>query len=75
MRYTAEYQLRASRRERRRCTLTMAGGFFVQPGQLVQVNRAGFGANGIYRQLRFKSPAVRKGYIPGWSWGNQDAIW
>ena len=75
MRYTAEYQLRASRRERRRCTLTMAGGFFVQPGQLVQVNRAGFGANGIYRAAQVQVTCGQEGLYTRMELGEQDAIW
>ena len=75
MRYTAEYQLRASRRERRRCTLTLAGGFFVQPGQLVQVNRAGFGANGIYRAAQVQVTCGQEGLYTRMELGEQDAIW
>lgn len=49
MRYTGDYQLRASHSGRVRCSLTAAGGFLAQPGQLVKVARSGFGANGLYR--------------------------
>ncbi len=49
MRYTADYQLRAARRERVRLRLTAAGGFLAWPGELVDVELAGFGANGRYR--------------------------
>lgn len=52
MRYTGDYQLRASRSGMVRCTLTAAGGFLVWPGQLVKVERTGFGANGLYRALQ-----------------------
>lgn len=49
MRYSADYQLRASRRERVRLAITAAGAFLAWPGQLVEVRRTGFGANGRYR--------------------------
>ena len=49
MRYSADYQLRASRKERVRLTLTAAGAFLAWPGQLVEIKRTGFGANGRYR--------------------------
>ena len=49
MRYSADYQLRASRRERVRMRLTAAGGFLAWPGDLVDVELEGFGGNGLYR--------------------------
>ena len=49
MRYTADYQLRAARRERVRMRLTAAGGFLAWPGDLVDVGLEGFGGNGLYR--------------------------
>ncbi len=49
MRYTADYQLRAARRERVRMRLTAAGGFLAWPGELVSVELRGCGANGRYR--------------------------
>lgn len=49
MRWSADYQLKASRAERVRLTITLAGAFFAWPGQLVQLERTGFGANGCYR--------------------------
>ena len=51
-RFSGEYQLRASRRERIRLTVTAAGGFLARPGQLVDVELPGFGANGLYRVAR-----------------------
>ncbi len=45
MRYSADYQLRASRSERVRLTVTLAGIFTVWPGQLVDMKRAGFGGS------------------------------
>ena len=49
MRYSGDYQLRASRSGRVRLNMTVAGAFLAWPGQLVQVSREGFGANGLYR--------------------------
>ena len=49
MRYTADYQLRAARRERVRMRITVAGAFLAWPGQLVSVELKGCGANGRYR--------------------------
>lgn len=49
MRYTADYQLRAARRERVRMRLTAAGAFLAWPGELVRVELKDFGANGRYR--------------------------
>lgn len=52
MRYSADYQLRASRRERERLTVRLAGAFLAWPGQLVEVALGNFGANGRYRVAR-----------------------
>ena len=52
MRYTADYQLRASRRERKRMTVALAGAFLAWPGELADVALAGCGANGRYRVAR-----------------------
>ena len=49
MRYSADYQLRAARRERVRMRLTVAGGFLAWPGELARVELRDCGANGIYR--------------------------
>ncbi len=49
MRYTADYQLRAARRERVRMRLTAAGAFLAWPGELVRVELRDFGANGLFR--------------------------
>jgi len=40
MRYSADYQLRASRSERLRLTVTLSGAFFIEPGRLVKISRA-----------------------------------
>lgn len=61
MRYTGDYQLRASRSGMVRCTLTAAGGFLVWPGQLVRVERTGFGANGLYRAVQVQVSCGEEG--------------
>ena len=52
MRYSADYQLRASRSGRIRMELTLAGGFLAWPGELVIVELPDFGADGRYRTAR-----------------------
>lgn len=49
MRFSGEYQLRASRSERESCEVTVAEGFAAWPGELMEVDRSGFGGNGLYR--------------------------
>lgn len=51
MRYTAQYQLAQSERERVRLEVTVAEGFVAWPGELVELNLFGFGGNGRYRVL------------------------
>ena len=52
LRYTSEYQFRASRTERLRLTVTLAGGFYGWPGQLVRVDLPKSGVSGTYRVAR-----------------------
>lgn len=49
MRFSGDYQLRASRGERETCEITVAEGFAAWPGELMEVARTGFGGNGLYR--------------------------
>lgn len=49
MRFSGEYQLRASRSERETVEITVAEGFAAWPGELMEVSRSGFGGNGLYR--------------------------
>ena len=49
MRYSGQFQLRASRAERVRCEVTVPGLFHAFPGQLVTADWIGFAANGVYR--------------------------
>lgn len=49
MRYSGQFQLRASRAERVRCEVTVPGLFHAFPGQLATADWIGFAANGLYR--------------------------
>ena len=49
LRYSGQFQLRASRAERVRCEVTVPGLFHAFPGELVTVDFSGFGGNGVYR--------------------------
>lgn len=49
MRYSADWQLKASRRDRVRLTVTLPGAFAAWPGELVAVSRADMGPAGEYR--------------------------
>ena len=52
LRHTADYQLKASQNERVRLSITLAAAFPAWPGEIVEVQRGGFGANGRYRVVR-----------------------
>lgn len=49
MRYSGDYQLRASRGERETCEVVLPELFPAWPGELVEVRRSGFGGNGTFR--------------------------
>ena len=49
MRYSGEYQLRASRAERETCEVTVPELFAAWPGEVLHVARTGFGGSGTYR--------------------------
>lgn len=74
MRYTADYQLRAARRERVRLRLTAAGGFLAWPGELVDVELAGFGANGRYRAAQAEVSCGAEGLTTSLWLGETDAM-
>lgn len=74
MRYTGDYQLKASRSGRVRCSLTVAGGFLVQPGQLVQVSWPGFGGNGTYRAAQVQVICDENGVYTRMELGETDAM-
>jgi prophage tail gpP-like protein len=74
MRYTGDYQLRASHSGRVRCSLTAAGGFLAQPGQLVKVERTGFGANGTYRVAQAQVSCDENGLYTRLELGEKDSM-
>lgn len=74
MRYTGDYQLRASRSGRIRCTLTVADGFLVWPGQLVKVDWPGFGGNGIYRAAQVRVSCGQDGLVTQMELGEPDEM-
>lgn len=49
MRFSGQFQLRASRSERETCEFVLPETFAAWPGELVWVERTGFGGNGVYR--------------------------
>ena len=74
MRYTADYQLRAARRERVRMRLTVAGGFLAWPGDLVSVDLKGCGANGRYRAAQTEVACGAGGLTTTLVLGETDAM-
>ena len=74
MRYTADYQLRAARRERVRMRLTLAGVFLAWPGELVSVELRGFGANGRYRAAQTEVSCSGEGLTTTLVLGEADAM-
>ena len=74
MRYTADYQLRAARRERVRMRLTAAGAFLAWPGDLVDVELSGFGANGRYRAAQTEVACGSGGLTTTLVLGEMDAM-
>ena len=73
-RFSGDYQLRASRRERVRLTVTAAGGFLARPGQLVDVSLPGFGANGRYRVARTEVTCGEDGLFTTLVLGEPDSM-
>jgi len=74
MRYTADYQLRAARRERVRMRLTVAGAFLAWPGQLVSVELDGCGASGRYRVAQSEAACGSEGLTTTLVLGESDAM-
>ena len=74
MRYTADYQLRAARRERARMRLTLAGGFLAWPGDLVSVELKGCGASGRYRAAQTEVACGAGGLTTTLVLGEPDAM-
>lgn len=74
MRCSADYQLKASRRERVRLSMTLSGAFLAWPGDLVEVAWGGFGANGRYRVVRAETACTRQGLTTALELGEPDSM-
>lgn len=74
MRYTADYQLRAARRERVRMTIALVGAFLAWPGQLVTVELTGCGANGRYRVAQAEVSCGESGLTTTLVLGEMDSM-
>lgn len=74
MRYSADYQLKASRREQVRLTMTLPGAFLAWPGDLVEVNRSKFGGNGRYRVARTEVVCSEAGLFTTLELGEPDSM-
>ncbi|MBD5118058.1 MAG: hypothetical protein HDT37_02950 [Clostridiales bacterium] len=74
MRYTADYQLKAARRERVRMKITVAGAFLAWPGELVSVELDGFGANGLYRAAQTEVSCGGEGLTTTLALGETDSM-
>lgn len=74
MRYSADYQLKASGKERVRLILTLPEAFLVWPGDLVEVARAGFGGNGLYRVARAEVTCGEAGVLTTLELGEPDSM-
>lgn len=57
MRYSGEFQLRRSESEYLRLEMTVPKLFFAWPGDLVRLDRAGWGCNGVWRVLEARVAA------------------
>jgi len=74
MRYTADYQLKAARRERVRMKITVAGAFQAWPEDLVSVELEGFGANGRYRAAQTETSCGSGGLTTTLVLGEENAM-
>lgn len=73
MRYSADYQLRASRSERVRLSMTLARAFHAWPGQLVEVTRAGLDRK-RWRVAKMESECTLSGVHTTLILGEPDAM-
>lgn len=73
MRYSADYQLKASRSERVRLILTLTQAFPAWPGQLVEVKRTGMSA-GRYRVAEMEASCDENGLSTVLTLGSPDAM-
>ena len=74
MRDTADYQLRASQAELIQCEVRVLIAFFAFPGDLIQIGRTGFEANGTYRVREAVTGVNEKGAYTELILGETDLI-
>lgn len=74
MRYDGTFQLRQSEREWVRVELTVPRLYFAWPGELVRLERNGFGHNGLYRVLEAAVSAGENGGQTHLVLGERDAM-
>ena len=74
MRYSGDYQLRASRSGRVRFSVTCPGAFLAWPGELVEADLPGFGANGTYRVAQAETACGREGLTTTLVLGEPEAM-
>ena len=74
MRYSGEYQLRRSESEWIRAEATIPQLFFAWPGDLVNLERSGFGKNGVYRVLEAVVTGDGRGGRTKLALGERDAV-
>lgn len=73
MRYSADYQLRASRSERLRLTVTLSGAFFIEPGRPVKIGRVD-PDNRLWRVARTEVSCGEQGLTTVVELGEPDAM-
>lgn len=74
MRLSGQYQLRASRTQKETCEITIPQGFAAWPGDLIDLDRTGFGGNGLYRVREAVVSANEKGLTTKLTLGPVDLL-
>jgi len=74
MRYTGQFQLERSAAELERLEVTVAQAFCVRPGDLVRVQRSGWGRNGLFRAAQVIVGMDAKGYWSRMELAPPDAV-
>ena len=74
MRYTGQFQLDRSAAELERLEITVVQPFCVRPGDLVRVQRSGWGRNGLFRAVQVVVGMDAKGYWSQLELAHPDAV-
>lgn len=74
MRYSGQFQIRASRAEETQCLVRTPLLFYAWPGDLVRMERTGFGGNGTYRVAEMVTGADEDGSYTGLTLGTVDLL-